>query len=150
MLIAVILARISDVAYLYQFFISIDLFKYILFLNWYWTLLTIVIQQGELIWPNGSSPTHDDVIKWEHFPRNWPFLRGIHRSPVNSPHNGQWSGALIFSLICAWINGWVNNSEAGDLRHHRAYYDANVMCEYKLFKPNAFYIVLVYPAIICY
>ena len=24
--------------------------------------------------------THDDVIKWKHFPRNWPFVRGIHRS----------------------------------------------------------------------
>ena len=23
---------------------------------------------------------HDDVIKWTHFPRNWPFVRGIHRS----------------------------------------------------------------------
>ena len=23
---------------------------------------------------------HDDVIKWRHFPRNWPFVRGIHRS----------------------------------------------------------------------
>ena len=22
----------------------------------------------------------DDVIKWKHFPRNWPFVRGIHRS----------------------------------------------------------------------
>ena len=29
--------------------------------------------------------------------------------PVNSPHNGQWRGALMFSLICARINGWVNN-----------------------------------------
>ena len=28
---------------------------------------------------------HDDVIKWKRFPRNWPFVRGIHRSPVNSP-----------------------------------------------------------------
>ena len=27
----------------------------------------------------------------------------------NSPHKGQWRGALIFSLICARINGWVNN-----------------------------------------
>ena len=27
---------------------------------------------------------HDDVIKWKHFPRNWPFVQGIHRSPVNS------------------------------------------------------------------
>ena len=32
---------------------------------------------------------HDDVIKWKHFPRNWPFVRGIHRAPVNSPHKGQ-------------------------------------------------------------
>ena len=31
-------------------------------------------------------PHHDDVIKWKHFPRYWPFVRGIHRSPVNSPH----------------------------------------------------------------
>ena len=52
---------------------------------------------------------HDDVIKWKHFPRYWPFLRGIHRSPVNSPNKGQWRGALMFSLICAWINGWLNN-----------------------------------------
>ena len=27
---------------------------------------------------------HDDVIKWKHFPCYWPFVRGIHRSPVNS------------------------------------------------------------------
>ena len=38
---------------------------------------------------------HDDVIKWKHFPRYyWPFVRGIHRSPVNSPHKGQWRGAF--------------------------------------------------------
>ena len=24
--------------------------------------------------------THDGVIKWKHFPRYWPFVRGIHRS----------------------------------------------------------------------
>ena len=28
---------------------------------------------------------HDDAIKWKHFPRYWPFVRGIHRSPVTSP-----------------------------------------------------------------
>ena len=55
---------------------------------------------------------HDEVIQWKHFPRYWPFVWGIHRSPVNSPHKGQW--ALMFSLICAWINGWVNNRGAGD------------------------------------
>ena len=52
---------------------------------------------------------------------------GIHRSPVNSPHKGQWRGALMFSLICAWINGRVNNGKAGDLRRIRAHYDVIVM-----------------------
>ena len=33
-------------------------------------------------------PCHDDVIKWQHFPRYWTFVRGIHRGPVNSPHKG--------------------------------------------------------------
>ena len=66
---------------------------------------------------------HDDVIKWKHFPRNWPFVRGIHRSPVNSPHKGQWRGALMFSLICVRNN----NREAGDLRRQRGHYDVIVM-----------------------
>ena len=71
--------------------------------------------------------SHDDVIKWKHFPRYWPFVRGIHRSPVNFPHKGQWRGALMSSLICAWINGWVNNREAGDLRRHLGHCDVTVM-----------------------
>ena len=71
---------------------------------------------------------HDDVIKWKHLPRYWPFVRGIHRSPVNSPHKGQWCGALIISLIWAtWISGWVNNRDAGDFRRHRSLYDVTVM-----------------------
>ena len=70
---------------------------------------------------------HDDAIKWKHFPRYWPFVRGIHRSSVNSPHKGQWRGALMFSLICTRINGWVNNGEAGDLRRHGAHYDVTIM-----------------------
>ena len=32
---------------------------------------------------------HDDVIKWKRFPRYWPFVWGIKRSPLNSPHKGQ-------------------------------------------------------------
>ena len=70
---------------------------------------------------------HDDVIKWKYLPRYWSFVRGIHRSSVNSPHKGQWRGALMFSFICAGINGWVNNGEAGDLRGHRTHYDVIVM-----------------------
>ena len=73
------------------------------------------------------SSFHDDVIKWKHFTCYWPFVRGIHRSPVNSPYKGQWRGALVFSLICAWMRSWVNNREAGDLRRHHAHYDAIIM-----------------------
>ena len=59
--------------------------------------------------------------------RYWPFVRGIHRSPVNSPQKVQWRGALMFCLICAWRNRWVNNCEAGDLRCHLGHYDVIVM-----------------------
>ena len=72
---------------------------------------------------------HDDVIKWKHFSRNWPFVWGIHRSPVNCPHKSQWRGALTLSLPYAWINDWVNNRDVGDLRRCRAHYDATVMFE---------------------
>ena len=71
--------------------------------------------------------THDDAVKWEHYLRYWPFVRGIQRSTVNSPHKCQWRRALKLSLIRAWLNGWVNNREAGDLRRHRAHYGVPVM-----------------------
>ena len=91
--------------------------------------ITSVRDVGELnrakVWNKWD--THDDVIKWKHFPRYWHFVRGIHRPPVNSPHKGQWRGALMFSLICAWMSGWENNREAGYLRRNRAYYDVTVM-----------------------
>ena len=77
-----------------------------------------------------------DVIKWKHFPRYWPFVRGIHRPPMNSLHKGQWRGGLMFSLICAWINGWVNNGEAGDLRCHGAHYDVIVMISLICYMPS--------------
>ena len=79
---------------------------------------------------------HDDVIKWKGFPRYWSFVRGIHRSPVNTPHKGQWRGDLMFSLICAWINDWVNTHEAGDLRCHRAHYDVTVVRKFWCWNPN--------------
>ena len=55
---------------------------------------------------------HDDIIKKKHFPRYWPFVRGIHRSSVNSPHKGQWRGALKFSLIRA-LNKWLSKQSWG-------------------------------------
>ena len=80
-----------------------------------------------MLWHHQDFGEYDDIIKWKHFPRYWPFVRGIHRSPVKSPHKGQPHGALMFSLICAWINGSVNPGEAGDLRRRYTHYDGIVM-----------------------
>ena len=70
---------------------------------------------------------HDDVIKWNCFPRYWPIVRGIHPSLVKSPHKGQWRGDLMFSLICTKTNDWASHRDAGDLKRHRAYYNVVVM-----------------------
>ena len=79
--------------------------------------------------------SHDDVIKWRHFSRYWPFVRGIHRSLADSPHKGQCRGALIFSL-----NGWANNRDARDFRRHRAHYHVTVIyrnCTIAICQPGA-------------
>ena len=70
---------------------------------------------------------HDDIIAWKHFSCYWPFVRGIHRSPVNSPNKGQWCGDLMFCSVCAWINGWENNGDTSDFRCHHSHYDKAVM-----------------------
>ena len=49
-----------------------------------------------LVNPMSFQNNHDDVIKWKHFLCYWPFVWGIHRWPMNSPHKAQWRGALIF------------------------------------------------------
>ena len=78
---------------------------------------------GVWLWNN----YHEDVIKWKHFQRYWPFVRGIHQPPMNSPHKGQWRRAFMFSLIYGWLNGWVNNREAGELKRRCAHYDVIVI-----------------------
>ena len=77
------------------------------FIMWDWVRLMV---DNELAWDGGR----DDV-------------RGIHWSPVNFPHKGQWHRALRFSLICAWTKGWVNNQDAGAFRGRHTHYDITVM-----------------------
>ena len=84
---------------------------------------------------------HDDVIRRKHFPSYWTFVRGIHRSPVDSPDKGQWHGAMMFSLICAWTNGSVNNRDDGDLRHHCTRYEVTVMESQKSRRHDAHVVV---------
>ena len=95
-----------------------------------WILQNWQVKLGPGAWitrKHSNMATHEDVIKWKHFPRYWPFVRGTHWSSVNSLHRGQWRGDFMFSLICAWINHWVNNRKAGDLRRQHAHYDVIVM-----------------------
>ena len=93
-------------------------------LNTFWEYSGIQVS-GEVFVCTGQWD-HDDIFKWKHFPCHWPFVRGIHLSPVDSPHKGQGRGALMFSLICAWTNSWANR-DACDLRCHHAYYDISVI-----------------------
>ena len=60
-----------------------------------------------------TSVYQDDVIKWKHFPRYWPFVWGIHRSPVNSPHKGQWRGALMFFFYYLHLNKRLSKQSRG-------------------------------------
>ena len=61
----------------------------------------------------------------ETFPALQAFCAGISVVAGESPHKGQWHGALMFSLT--WNNNWANNGDAGDLRRHRANYDVSVI-----------------------
>ena len=62
---------------------------------------------------------HDDVIKWKHFPRYWPFVR--------FPAQRQVTRSFDVPLICVGLKGWINNREAGDSRRYRVHYDVTVM-----------------------
>ena len=70
---------------------------------------------------------HDDVVKWKHYPRYWPFGRGIHWSPMDSTHKGQWRGALMFLWSAPKGNGWANNRDTDDLDSNRLHYNVNPM-----------------------
>ena len=101
----------------------------------YLSLKTKSCHNANFIFTGGTGCCHillNDVIKWKRFPRYCTFVRRIHRPPVNSPHKGQWCGALMLSFICAWINAWVNNRQAGDLRRHRAHHYVIVMENWEL------------------
>ena len=53
---------------------------------------------------------HDDVIKWKHFPRYWPFVRGIHRSrwiPRTKASNAEpWCFLRLNKRLSKQTRGW--------------------------------------------
>ena len=70
------------------------------------------------------------MLTSSNFPRNWPFVRGIHR--------GQWPVTRSFDVFCDLrLNHRLkkNNREAGDLRRYHAHYDITVM--YAIITPRS-------------
>ena len=81
------------------------------------------VQHSSTMWIKLTD--HDDVIQWKHFPRYWSFVGRIYRSPVNSPHNGQWRGTLMFifylrpnkRLCKQWWGCWFETPSSPLWRH---------------------------------
>ena len=53
-----------------------------------------------------TSVLHDDVIKWKHFPRYWPFVWGIHRPFVWGIHRSRWIPRTKASDAGLWCFLW--------------------------------------------
>ena len=66
-------------------------------------------------------------MKWKHFPCYWPFVRGIHWSPVDSSDTELW--CFLWSAV-------ANNQDVGDFIRHRAHYDATVIRHHSLIQIN--------------
>ena len=84
--------------------------------------------------------SYDDAIKWKGFPRCWPFVRGIHRSPVNFPNRDRYdlliaghlvgeiyptqnaiNAGLWCSFLLAETKFWTNYLAAGNSRRRGAH-----------------------------
>ena len=74
--------------------------------------LTIFVSCSQITWMK-KTINHDDVIKWKHFPRHWPFVRGIHRCrwiPHTKASNAElwcflWSAIISLMIISiSWIS----------------------------------------------
>ena len=52
------------------------------------------------------SRAHDAVIKWKHFSLYWPFVRGIHRSPVTQSPVTRRFDVFFDKRLCKQSRGW--------------------------------------------
>ena len=68
---------------------------------------------------------------WHHQMKTLSVLLAlwVGNSPVtkNSPHKGQWRGALMFSLICAWTHASAKHRDTYDLRCYWSHNDITIM-----------------------
>ena len=86
---------------------------------------------------------HDDVFKWKHFPRYWPFVRGIHRIPAQRPVTGSFD--VFFDLrlnkrLGKQSRGWWFETLSRPLwRHCNETLNVNFVSLRNIFKSNQVY-----------
>ena len=68
-------------------------------------------------WGPPRDDHHDDVIKWKHVPRYWPFVRGFHRSPVPRSFDVSLDLRLNKQLSRQWCGWWFETPSRPSLRH---------------------------------
>ena len=66
---------------------------------------------------------HDDIIRWKHFPRYWPFVKEIHQSPGYPSQRPLMRSFDVF--LCAL--SLTKSPDAGDLRRHAAHCDVTIV-----------------------
>ena len=98
-----------------------------------WCHVNMRLQPITLLWKwpwryTFCTTCHDDVIKWKPFPRYWPYVRGIHRSSVNSLQKGLVTRSFdVFFDLClnkrlskqSW-GWWFETPSRSSWRHRNA------------------------------
>ena len=69
---------------------------------------------------------HEDVVSWKRFPHYWPFVRGIHRWPVNSPRKGPVMRIVDAYFVVIVENFWTNHRVVGNTMKNNMSLDIHV------------------------
>ena len=123
--------------------------KYTLSYNISWSLkaakVGVQIPYRFEFWQN------DDVIKWKHFPRYWPFVWGIHRWPAAQRPVTRSFGAFFDLSLNKWLSkqswGWWSVTPSCTLwRHCNGWFGCCVVemldkCTWFLGKPISIYTI---------
>ena len=91
-------------------------------------------------WPDMMTTSKGNIFRVT----QWTFVRGIHRSPVYTPHSQRpVTRSFDEDFFDLRVNKrWIKHRDAGDFRRHRAHYDVTAMlvsllCSSKL--PSVYY-----------
>ena len=67
-------------------------------------------------WNPAATSSTCGVVTWGCFTQYRPYVRGVHRSLLDSQHKVNWSLSVFLLIGCR--HSWNNNSIADDLKRH--------------------------------